>query len=95
MKFHTGRQLAKVLIVLAIAAILSGYAFFLEGDPMRDMMISVGGVLGLLTVGVIMFFCRCPYCGKILVRNLFNLKECPFCKRNLSTGVKVKGKKNR
>jgi uncharacterized protein with PIN domain len=95
MKFETARRVTGLLIVMAVASIVLAYALFLEGDPMRDRMISVGAIFTALTAANVYFFCRCPYCGKVLFANLFRMKVCPKCNRDLATGSKMKGKKKR
>ena len=93
MKFETARRLTMVLTVLAFAAIILGYILYPEGDAMRDTMILTGGGIVAAAVLIIAAFCRCPYCGKVLISGLFVLKVCPKCSRNLATGEKVKGKR--
>lgn len=95
MKFETARRLTMVLTVLAFAAIILGYALYPEGNSMRDTMIITGGGIVAAAILIIVAFCRCPYCGKILISGLFVLKVCPKCSRHLATGEKMKGKRAR
>ena len=47
-------------------------------------------VLGCVLVGLCL---KCPYCGRQIISKCLTVTSCPHCKRNLTTGMKTKGKK--
>ena len=53
------------------------------------------GVLLLIQLAMLLVFTslKCPYCGKQLFSKCLTVTVCPNCKRNLTTGMKSKGKK--
>ena len=55
-----------------------------------DIFMSVPDIL--FTMAVVLKWSRCPWCGGLIIKKLFSIKECPHCGRDLETGKKKKGK---
>ncbi len=95
MKLSTVRKLITagftICILVSIIGIFGG-----AGDPvLSNYMLTAAVVFFLITVGIIMKWARCPWCGGSLMRKFFSLKVCPHCHRDLETGKKKKGKGGR
>ena len=92
MKFETAKKVTVALLACCCILCLLALLVTEEGDPARDMTgyIALGcGVLGIICL---VGFCKCPYCGRRIFRNLLNTKVCPNCRQDLTTGIKKKGK---
>lgn len=89
------RKLVSAGFMVCIGASIIGLLFGADNLPLKNSMLSVGVVSLLLTMGVIMKWARCPWCGASLLRGLFKIKVCPKCRRDLITGKKKKGKGGR
>ena len=87
---QTARNIIKCLMAFAglvcIAALIIG-----------DELPNFGGTALLIaTVCIVLCFVvlatgmKCPFCGKVIIRNALVAKECPHCGRNLVTGEKGK-----
>lgn len=92
MKFDRARNLVKFLLAMCL---VSGLAGIITAD--KGMAFSVYFALGsmicfVLSFVVIVLFCKCPYCGKVVYLGLFKATHCPKCRRSFETGVKKKGK---
>lgn len=92
MNFKTAKKVVGLLMAISVIACVVGLAVFEQGS--RETAYSVLGAFGalIISVGVILKWCRCPWCGKVLFVKLFYITECPSCRRNIETGLKKKGK---
>lgn len=92
MKFETARKVTMALLVITCVLCLLALVITQEGSSARDITSYIA--LGTAVLGIICLFsfCKCPYCGKRLFRNMANIKVCPACHRDLETGIKKKGK---
>ncbi|MCL1829201.1 MAG: hypothetical protein FWG32_06870 [Oscillospiraceae bacterium] len=92
MTFHKGKKLTGALfvsgIISLVLALISG-----EGGAAANTLSVLGLVLFVSGLLACIAFCRCPACNRAIIRKLFVLKDCPYCKRDLSTGLKTKKKK--
>lgn len=95
MRFISARKLVGFFLGMAIMAIVTGVAAYMKGTT--DLTFYVVGAFGslLLCIAVILKWCRCPWCNKLIFNRLFYTSECPSCRRNLQTGKKRKGKGGR
>ena len=88
-----------VLCLLVLGALVGIVALFVFEDGSEGLDVCTKIAAGLLIAGILAcgIWCRCPYCGKRLFRNVFRLKVCPSCNRDLETGEisPVPQKKNR
>ena len=88
--FFEGRELLKKILVAALlTSVLSivGRAF----NPTMQLLFSgVTVILFVWAVFVVVRQCRCPYCGKIIFLGVLAVKTCPKCRRDLTSGKKVK-----
>ena len=88
--FIHGRELCKkTMVSTLVCAVLS-----LIGRSINPyMQIFFTGatlILFVATVVIIVRECRCPHCGKIIFLGVLAVTACPKCKRNLTTGKKVR-----
>ena len=61
-------------------------------SPQASSMAVWAVVVLLFTMAVVLKWSRCPWCGGLIIKKLFSIKECPHCGRDLETGKKKKGK---
>ena len=52
------------------------------------LLITIGLFIG--AVYVVVKYCRCPHCNRVIFLGVMALTSCPGCKRSLVTGKKVK-----
>ena len=91
--FMHGRDMVKkTMISTAVCCVLSVLAQFFS----QSLVALFGGatlILFIATVVIIVRECRCPHCGKVIFLGVLAVTSCPKCKRNLTTGKKVKKSK--
>ncbi len=91
--FTRGRELLKKLLIADLACAV--FAMLTRSAP--TVMGIFSGATLLLFAAIIYIdvkFCRCPHCGKVILLGVLAIDTCPRCKRNLTTGKKIKkGKK--
>ena len=92
MKFNTAKMLVKGFLFAGLA--LCVVALIVNrSTPGFGMMLTYGGIACVI---ICLFFVftslKCPYCGKRIIKDCLVVKTCPHCHRNLSTGIKSKGK---
>ena len=87
--FTYGRNLLKQIIIGAV--VTTAMSFLFRNDLVW------GTVFSLLTVGlfigavvIVVKYCRCPHCNRVIFLGVMALTTCPGCKRSLVTGKKVK-----
>lgn len=88
--FEYGKSIARYLVISAVIAGLCALFFTQTGSYAQLTLILVSTALLVATVVVIYKYCRCPYCGKHIVAGVLRVSSCPSCRRDLSTGRKVK-----
>ena len=91
--YERGRNIVRVLVVLAIVLGVSALMFTQENsrEQMALVIASAACVVGVIVVA--RFLCVCPHCGKRIVSGVLVLRVCPKCKHDLLTGAKVKNKR--
>ncbi len=90
MSLDTAKRLTTVFLVGCLLCCLA--ALLLPASDAVRMLFSWGAIaLAVLGGASLLLFCRCPFCGAHLIRNLYKLKACPVCRRDFVTGVKKKG----
>lgn len=92
MKFDRARNLVKLLLVLCVVLCVTGVAMTNTGNAFASYSGIISIVCFVLAFVVVILYCRCPYCGKVIYLGLFKAVSCPHCRRNLTTGAKTKGK---
>ncbi|MBR2188212.1 MAG: hypothetical protein IJ860_02210 [Eubacterium sp.] len=91
--FERGRNIVRVLVVLAIVLGVSAL-MFTQNDSKEQMVLVLAAFACVIAVIVVArFLCVCPHCGKRIVSGVLVLKVCPQCKHSLITGQKVKTKR--
>ncbi len=90
--FVESRELAKKLAI--VTAVFAAASFIASGadSSMQLLLLAVTFALLIITLYVIIKYCRCPYCGKHILLGVLKVKICPACRRNLETGKKGKKK---
>ena len=90
--FTYGRDLVKKLVIAAAVACVLG--LLTQSNQTLQLIFVVASTLVFVyAIYVIIKFCRCPSCNKVIFFGLLAAKTCPRCKRSLTTGQKVKKSK--
>ena len=91
MTFHKAKKITGALFVMGIVALVLA---LLSGDQpsLAGTLTAAGLILFAAGIFVCVAYCRCPVCNRVIMRKLFVLQICPYCKRNLATGLKSKKK---
>lgn len=92
MKLKTVKTIVAVGMALAVILCLVGIFGMDLASPQAGSMSIWAVVVVLFTMAVVLKWSRCPWCGGLLIKKLFSIKECPHCGRDLETGKKKKGK---
>ena len=90
-KFESGRQAAKILALLSVGTCVASLMAEAEAVKLALAILTMALFVAIFAVAALR--CRCPHCGKTVIFGLWNATTCPRCKRSLTTGNKVKGKK--
>ena len=95
MNFQRGQTAIKCL--MGLAAILCAIALLVEGRGTTSSFSVYAAVTAIvcivLTIFVVAVAMKCPYCGRRIIRKCLTVKTCPHCRRNLTSGIRTKGKK--
>ncbi len=87
--FVYGRELMKKLLICTVALALLAFVF--QSNQTVSTVLTVATLVLFASVLYIMIkFCRCPNCGKVIFLGVLAVNTCPKCKRSLVTGKKVK-----
>ena len=90
--FTYGQSHLKKLLYAAVASAV--ISLFLRANPPMQMLFFVITFALFIAIFVVLIeFCRCSRCGKIIFFGALAVTTCPRCKRNLVTGKKVKKSK--
>jgi undecaprenyl pyrophosphate phosphatase UppP len=90
--FTYGRDLVKKLIIAAVIACVLG--LLTQSNPtLQTIFVAVSTLVFIYAIYIIIKYCRCPNCNKVIFLGLLAAKTCPRCKRSLTTGQKVKKSK--
>lgn len=87
--FEYGKKMSKNCVIFAVA--LCVMSLFMPRNTYLQGIFIVATLALMVTAVVMMYkYCRCPYCGKRIMMGVLRVKACPRCRRNLSTGKKMK-----
>lgn len=87
--FEYGRNIAKYCVIFTVAlCVLS--LLMPQGTYLQIIFAAAMLAMMVATIVVMYKYCRCPYCGKRIMLGVLNAKSCPRCRRNLTTGKKMK-----
>ena len=91
--FDRARRMVKVCLITAMIICILGILVN-ESAPGLALYIIIAA-LALIAFAMLLVFTslKCPYCGKQLFNKCLTVTVCPNCRRNLTTGMKSKGKK--
>ena len=89
-KFSYGQRIVRYLLFAVIALSLAAGLLTPKGSTQQTILVLTAFALIAALLGVIYKYCRCPYCGKRIFAGVLAVKSCPKCRRNLTTGKKVK-----
>ena len=87
--FVYGRELMKKLLVGSVIAAVAAYVFQ-ANQTVSTVLTGICLILFASVIYIMVKFCRCPNCGKVIFLGVMALTSCPGCKRSLVTGKKVK-----
>ena len=95
LNFKTARRLVMLFMVVSLVSALVGMVFIRPGTQI-SIYVAVISLISMVLALVILFgLCRCPWCGKRITTGLMKVEICPHCRRDIDTGVKVKGKRKK
>ena len=87
--FVYGRELMKKLLVGSVVAAVAAYVFQ-ANQTVSTVLTGICLILFASVIYIMVKFCRCPNCGKVIFLGVLAVNTCPRCKRSLVTGNKVK-----
>ena len=87
--FVYGRELMKKLLVGSVIAAVAAYVFQ-ANQTVSTVLTGICLILFASVIYIMVKFCRCPNCGKVIFLGVLAVNTCPRCKRSLVTGNKVK-----
>ena len=88
--FEYGKRMSRYTIVGSLITCIAALVLFGANGTMQLICMVISAAL-LVATGVIIYRnCTCPYCGKHIMSGVLVVKECPRCKRNLTTGKRAK-----
>ncbi len=88
-EFIYGRDLLKKdVIATVIFCALS--IIFRANITLQGIFAAVTLILFAAGVYIVVKYCRCPHCRKVIFLGVLAVTACPRCKRNLVSGRKVK-----
>lgn len=88
--FSYGREMVKRFIIGSAAA--CALMLFTQGYMQLAFMgLTIASFIGAIIM--IVKYCRCPHCGKVIFFGMLAIRQCPRCRRNLFTGQKMKKSK--
>ena len=91
--FEYGKTICKWLVLFSVIFAVGSLIIFPSGSTEQLILLIASIICFVSTIVVIVKFCRCPYCGKVIFTGVLTVTNCPSCKRNLKTGKKSKSKK--
>lgn len=95
MSFKTVKKVAIAGLLLSLVMCLIGI-FGMDPSSQQAGSMAIWAIVVLMfTMAVVLKWSRCPWCGELIIKKLFSIKECPHCGRDLETGRKKKGKGGR
>lgn len=91
--FDRARNIVKICLFVAMGICILGL-FINDSAPQLGFYIIIAA-LALIVFALVLVFTalKCPYCGKQLFSKCLTVTVCPHCRRDLTTGMKRKGKK--
>ena len=91
--FERARRMVKMCLLIAMGICVLGLLLN-ESAPELALYIIIAAT-ALIAFAMLLVFTtlKCPYCGKQLFNKCLTVTVCPNCRRNLTTGMKSKGKK--
>ena len=92
LNFKTARRLVMIFMVASLVCALGGMIFIRPGTQASIYVVLLALILMLLALLILFGLCRCPWCGKRITSGMMKVEVCPHCKRDIDTGLKVKGK---
>ena len=95
MSFKLVKKIAIAGLMLSLLLCLIGVFGMDPGTQESGSMAIWAVVVLLFTMAVVLKWSRCPWCGELIIKKLFTIKEFPHCGRDIETGKKKKGKGGR
>ncbi len=91
--FKTARKLVMIFMTASLICALGGMIFIRPGSQASIYVVMLALILMTIALLILFGLCRCPWCGKRITSGMMKVEVCPHCKRDIDTGMKVKGKK--
>ena len=91
--FDRARNTVKGCLFTAMGLCVLGLVIN-ERLPDAAKYVTIAAVVLIVIGCALVALClKCPYCGRQIISKCLTVTSCPHCKRNLTTGMKTKGKK--
>lgn len=87
--FTYGRDRVKKFMI-ASAACCAVSLFLPQYSALQFGILALAMLSFITAVAVVVKYCRCPSCGKIIFLGVLRVTACPRCRRSLTTGKKIK-----
>jgi hypothetical protein len=83
MTFKQAKIVTLILVLFAVVLCVVGIVAFEEGSAMRNQLGYIA--TGAFAVGLVVMFlwCRCPHCGRRIIRGALLAVKCPGCGKAL------------
>ena len=93
--FKTARRLVMLFMVASVICAIGDIVFIRPGTQASIYVMLLSFLLMALALVMLFVCCRCPWCGRRITVGLMKVEVCPHCRRDIETGMKVKGKNRR
>ena len=90
--FKTARRLVMIFMAVSFVLAIGGIVFVRPGTQASIYVVLLSFIMMVLALMILIVFCRCPWCGKRITSGLMKIEVCPHCRRDIDTGMKVRGK---
>ena len=88
--FVQSRELAKKLAIATVIFAVGSFISVGADSRLQFSFLALTFLLCILTIYVILRYCRCPYCGRRIFMGVLKVRTCPACHRDLINGKKTK-----
>ena len=83
MTFKQAKIVTMVLVLFAVVLCVVGLMGFEEGSAVRNQLGVIASVAFVVGIAVMVLWCKCPHCGRRIIRGALMVKKCPGCGKPL------------
>ena len=92
MNLRIVKKIAVIGLLISIVLCLIGLFGMEPSTPEASSMAVWAVVVLLFTMAIVLKWSRCPWCGELIIKKLFTIKDFPHCCRHLEPGKTKTGK---